>query len=314
MMAAGSGFGAAPPGAGGDGAPGPTAAFRAAFEEFVRWSIVTERPGAPGFLPAGECDEFMRYYRGLPAPGDVAAIRRYTRGLWRSEAGWVARWLGDRAARTGRAPRVMDAGSGFGTYSMLFAAAGAEVTGVDLRPDRLSAAARRLEFHHERTGSRLRVEYARADLTTEWPARYDLVWVYNALSHIDPLANFLAEARRHLDPGGVLVVGDLNGANPRHRRRLEQVRTEVHQEYVAPDGQRHAYAVERTFAPAELRALVEEAGMRVVHHQLYWPGLSRLPDPVYHGLLEPLQRRWTLGRRFARRQLLAATPAGRPPV
>jgi len=46
--------------------------------------------------------------------------------MWRGEAGWTARWI---AARLERFPdvRVLDAGSGFGTYSMLYAAIGAEV-------------------------------------------------------------------------------------------------------------------------------------------------------------------------------------------
>lgn len=281
--------------------------MRAVFD-LARWMIEVERPAAGGFLPPDEHEPFERYYASLPRPGDEAAIRRYLHVLGRSEAGWTARWIADRAARTGRAPRVMDAGSGFGTFAMWYAAAGAEVVGADLRPDRLSAAERRLEFHRARTGQALAVRNLRADLTAEWPGRFDLVWVYNALSHIEPLERFLEQVRDHLDPGGVLVVGDLNGAHAGQRARLDRLRQEVHSEYVAPDGRRHAYAVERPFPPGELRELAQRAGLRVVHHQLYWPGGSRLPDPLYHALLEPLERQWRLGGRFARRQLFAATP------
>jgi 2-polyprenyl-3-methyl-5-hydroxy-6-metoxy-1,4-benzoquinol methylase len=281
---------------------------RAAFEQFVRWTIEVERDAASRFLPAEECQSFLEYYRKLPAAGDPTAIRRYLRGMWRSEGGWTARWIASRRA-AGRSVRVLDAGSGFGTYSMLFAAVGAEVTGVDLRPDRLSAAERRLRFHRESTGRELAVHYERADLTRRWPGDYDLVWVYNALSHIDPLEDFLRATRQHLRAGGVLVVGDINGAHPLHLRRLEKVRSEVHQEYVAPDGERHAYAVERPFPPAELRDIMSRQGMRVVHHELYWLGLGRLPGPLYATCVAPLQRWWTLGARVGRRQLLVATPA-----
>ncbi len=285
----------------------PSMAPRERFDAFVRWTIEVERPAAAGFLPAGEREPFLDYYKKLPAPGDAAAITRYLRGMWRSEAGWTSRWIAERAeGASAEPPRVLDAGSGFGTYSMLYAAMGAEVIGVDLRPDRLSAAERRLHFYAEKTGIHPRVSYERADLTRAWPREYDLVWVYNALSHIDPLEGFLGAVRDHLRPGGVLVVGDINGAHPAHLKRLAQLRSEVHQEYVAPDGERHAYAVERTFPPGEFRQILTQNGLRPVHHELFWGGLGRLPDSVYHGLLAPLQGLWQLGGSFARRQLMVA--------
>ena len=274
-----------------------------AFEAFVRWTITTEYPAHASFMPEGERQAFADYYRSLPRPSDEAEIRRYLRGLWRSEAGWTARWLASRSK-----PRVLDAGSGFGTYAMLYAAVGAEVIGADLRPDRLDAAERRLRFYRESTGHDLTVRYTRADLTGEWSQDVDLVWVYNALSHIDPLEGFLSAVRRHLRPGGVLVVGDINGAHPEHLKRLAEVRSEVHQEYVAPDGRRHAYAVERTFSPDEMRRVMEENGLEVRHHELYWGGLGVLPEALYALVLSPLQRRLRLASTRARRQLVVAAP------
>jgi 2-polyprenyl-3-methyl-5-hydroxy-6-metoxy-1,4-benzoquinol methylase len=283
---------------------------RAAFERFVRWTIEQEYGPVQAVLPEGEREAFASYYNRLPAPGDEATIRRYLRGFWRSEAGWTAGWLAARARATGRRPRVMDAGSGFGTYSMLYAAVGADVVGADLRPDRLAAAERRLAFHTEKTGQALPVQFVRADLTREWDGDYDLVWVYNALSHIDPLEAFLAQTRKHLKPGGVLVVGDINGAHPEHVARLQQLRGDaVHQEYVAPDGERHTYAVERTFPPAEIRQIFAANGLKMVAHEIYWGGLGRLPDPVYQLVLVPLQQQWWFGHGFARRQLVVATAA-----
>jgi 2-polyprenyl-3-methyl-5-hydroxy-6-metoxy-1,4-benzoquinol methylase len=278
----------------------------AAFDRFVRWTIERELAAATGFLPPEQARIFADYYRGLPR--EEAVLRRYLRGMWRSEAGWAARWLARRSGREPQRPAVLDAGSGFGTYSMLFATVGADATGVDLRPDRLEAAEHRLRFHAADSGAPLPVRYLRADLTRDWDREYDMVWVYNALSHIDPLDRFLGAVRDHLRPGGVLVVGDINGAHPAHVRRLAGLRTEVHQEYVAPDGQRHAYAVERTFPPRELRQEVQATGFRVVRHELYWGGLGRAPEPLYAGILKPLQKQWWLGQQVARRQLLVATP------
>jgi SAM-dependent methyltransferase len=286
---------------------------RERFDEFLRWTIEVEHAAAVQFLPDGEREQFLAYYATLPPPGDEAAIRRFLRGFWRSEAGWTARWLVERAAARGADNvRVLDAGSGFGTYAMLYSAvSGAEVVGVDLRPDRLSAAERRLDFHARQTGHRLRVSHERADLTRVWPRDYDLVWVYNALSHIDPLEDFLESARAHLRPGGVLVVGDINGGHPAHLKRLAELRTEIHQEYTAPDGQKHAYAVERPFPPDEMRSIMQRHGFRVVRHELYLFGLSILPEPIYAGLVSPLQMWPAVGKSVARRQLMVATPDAR---
>jgi SAM-dependent methyltransferase len=283
---------------------------RRAFDHFVRWTIEAEYGPVQAVLPPGEREAFADYYKNLPRPGDEAAIARYLRGFWRSEAGWTARWIADRSRRQGAPARVLDAGSGFGTYSMLYAAVGGEVVGADLRPDRLDAAQKRLAFHAERAGGALRVRYDRADLTREWGADYDLVWVYNALSHIDPLEGFLGQVRQHLRPGGVLVIGDINGAHPEHLERLQSLRGDaVHQVYTAPDGQQHQYAVERPFPPRELRDIFAANGLRMVHHELYWGGLGALPEPLYQLTMAPLQRLWWLGHQVARRQLAVATVA-----
>lgn len=277
---------------------------QAAFNGFLRWTIDVEYPAHSSFLPPGEKEEFASYYRRLPPTGDEERIRTFLRGMWRGDAGWTSRWLAQR-----NRPSVLDAGSGFGTFAMLYAAVGAEVTAVDLRPDRLSAADHRLAFYRESTGRSLAVTNERADLTRDWGRNYDLVWVYNALSHIDPLEPFLERVKAHLKPGGVLAVGDINGGHSAHLKRLATVRSEVHQEYVAPDGQRHTYAVERTFTPSEMRQVMESSGLKVVHHKVYWGGLATLPDPIFALCMEPLQNQWRLGSRWARRQLVVAAAA-----
>jgi|SRR5262245_14163812 len=284
----------------------PESEVRKRFERFQRWTIEVEFPARRRFLQGSVLEEFTDYYRKLPTADDAGAIRHWLRGTWRGDSGWVSRWLGRRSD-----PTVLDAGSGFGTFAMLYAAVGADVTAVDLRPDRLEGAKQRLAFYQESTGQALRVQNRRADLTRDWDRDYDLVWVYNALSHIDPLDPFLIATREHLKPGGVLVVGDINGAHPGHLARLAKLRQEVHQEYVAPDGQRHTYAVERTFPPEEMRDVMVRNGLRVLHHELYWRGMAALPEPIYSGLLRPLQTWWSLGRGIARRQLIVATRDGR---
>ncbi len=275
---------------------------RETMEEFLLWTLEREPELLKKRLEAEEWEAFHDYYRSLPDRGDRGAMARHLRGSWRGESGFVVRWVAERPGA-----RVLDAGSGFGSFSMLFAAAGARVTGADLRPDRLSVGEKRARLYREETGRALELEYLRCDLTSAWPGDFDLVWVYNALSHIHPLPQFLAELRRHLRPGGVLVIGDINGAFAPHRRRLARARHQVYSEYVAPDGRRHAYAVEKTFGPTEMRSVLAGAGLRVVRHELFWGGQGRAGEWLYRDVLAPLGRMWWLGIPVARRQLVVAS-------
>jgi len=130
----------------------PIKDVRSRFERFQRWTIQTEYPARHQFLSADVVGAFSDYYKKLPAPNDEAAIRHRLRGTWRGDSGWTSRWLAERDH-----PVVLDAGSGFGTFAMLYAAVGAEVLAVDLRPDRLQAAEQRLAFYQRTTGETLAV-------------------------------------------------------------------------------------------------------------------------------------------------------------
>jgi len=268
---------------------------------YHEWFVGTELSGGATFLPAAQRAAFLDYYKAFPKAGDRAELGRYLRALWRLDTGWVARWIAAQPAT----PRILDAGCGFGTFAMIYAAVGAEVVGADLRPDRLDAAARRLDYHRFTTGCALPVRYERADVTQPGDARYDMVWVYNALSHIEPVEPFLAQVRAQLKPGGLLVIGDINGGHPKHAAHLATVRSEVLQEYVAPDGTRHAYAMERVFTPASLDALMRGNGFTVRRHELYYGGFGSLPG-VALALLAPLQRYAGWNGRFALRQMMVA--------
>ena len=146
----------------------PEGEVRARFVRFQRWTIEVEYPARARFLEGPVLEAFSDYYRKLPASADQAAIRHWLRGTWRGDSGWVARWLGRREN-----PTVLDAGSGFGTFAMLYAAVGADVTAVDLRPDRLEGAERRLAFYRESTDGTLRMRNRREPATVR-PVRHSL--------------------------------------------------------------------------------------------------------------------------------------------
>src|SRR5262249_57359570 len=92
----------------------------------IDWLVNTELAGGVRFLPDAERAAFLDYYKSFPKPGDQDAIDRYVRGLWRLDTGWVARWIAQHATT----PRILDAGCGFGTFAMMFAAGRAEGLGA----------------------------------------------------------------------------------------------------------------------------------------------------------------------------------------
>jgi 2-polyprenyl-6-hydroxyphenyl methylase/3-demethylubiquinone-9 3-methyltransferase len=101
--------------------------------------------------------------------------------------------------RQGRVPRVLDAGCGLGTECILFALAGASVTGIDLRPERLRLAPKRARFYEQELGVKLDVRFLLSNIF-DLPERnhYDLIWVHNAISHIHPVDTFLRFCREIL--------------------------------------------------------------------------------------------------------------------
>jgi SAM-dependent methyltransferase len=112
--------------------------------------------------------------------------------------------------------RLIDAGCGYGTESLLFAGLGADVTGVELRADLTDRARSRIDFHRAAAGSRFRLQFENAHvlryLRNAEPA--DIIWAMESVSHIYPPEEFLALAFDRLRHGGALIVADPNTLNP----------------------------------------------------------------------------------------------------
>ncbi len=257
---------------------------RERFERFVRWTLDHELSRCGAFLSEPERALFVR--DGLLVPPARGAERdRHIRALWRGPAGWMSRWIAERAeqfALRGMPPQVLDAGAGFGSHSMLFSVMGAGVIGTEGGADHLDSAARRLECYTRDTRQALDLRYERADLMRPWSRRYDAIWVDDVLWHLHPMQAFIDEARRRLTPGGVLVASVVNGAHRANRRALG------------------------SYPPWLLRTMFEERGFRIVHHELLWDRASGLPDALYDGIVAPLQRRRIFGRHLGRRQMFVA--------
>lgn len=102
------------------------------------------------------------------------------------------------AAIAGPAARVLELGVGTGRIALPVAAAGCAVVGVDLALEMLRVA------RHEGLGELAQADVARLPLGAE---RFDAVLMVHVLHLVPQWRAALAEARRVLRPGGVLIQG-----------------------------------------------------------------------------------------------------------
>ncbi|MQB01746.1 MAG: methyltransferase domain-containing protein [Actinobacteria bacterium] len=120
----------------------------------------------------------------------------------------VTEWIGQHVPDVPRT--VVDVGAGTGTGSLALARrfSTAEVVAIDtsaLLLDRLRAAAR-----EQGLAERLRV--VQADLDVAWPevGAFDVAWAASSLHHVADPDRVLGDIHAALDPGGLLVVVEVD--------------------------------------------------------------------------------------------------------
>jgi SAM-dependent methyltransferase len=211
---------------------------------------------------------------------NALALRRYYRRLflddgtlsllgshgYASRLAPVLRYLGQIEAGA----KLLDAGCGYGTEALLFALTGADVTGVELVPERVKLARARVGFYQSRAPVPLSIRFINADVVgyLKEGRPFDVIWAMEAISHIHPLETFLPLVRRCLSPGGLFIVSDPNGLNPIARYRAYRIRgtsrRTLRVKASDPDSGAHVYeAVERIFSVRGLFRLLEGEGFQV---------------------------------------------------
>ena len=111
--------------------------------------------------------------------------------------------------------RVLDAGCGVGSDSILCSILGADVVGVDLSEERLAVANKRAKFYQSNLSRPLNCQfYAQSVFDLPDNDNYDIIWSRQSISHIEPADKFIELAYSHLKEGGKLIVNDSNDLNP----------------------------------------------------------------------------------------------------
>ena len=202
--------------------------------------------------------------------------------------------------------RVLDAGCGFGSESILCGILGAQVVGVDLIEPWLNTARKRVCYYESLLGRRMSVEFLAQSLF-DTRGSFDIIWSMESISHIDPAERFVSFAYDHLHEGGRLIISDPNKLNPlvsfnawRSARRaggLHQLFEDPRTRKMVPITQ------ERVFNVFSIQKLLSSNGFNVeaVNYSglfPYLPGLNIGQQNVtFHleKLMNPIWPRWLSG-------------------
>ncbi len=175
-------------------------------------------------------DPVFYYGRFLDARTRRYAVHTLTRNLVRA-----VQYLGLPAPGP---YKLLDVGCGLGMQSLLFGMLGAQVVGLDLRPDCIELCRKRQAYYEKALGRRLDVTFEAADFlgSRDQPAgAYDGVFSMSAFIHIQPTESTVATIARLIRSRGRVFIWDMNA------RSLGRIRDEYTRKLPGPREVRHSF-------------------------------------------------------------------------
>jgi 2-polyprenyl-3-methyl-5-hydroxy-6-metoxy-1,4-benzoquinol methylase len=177
-------------------------------------------------------------------------------------------------------PEILDCGCGFGSESIAFGLLGARATGVDLSPERINVASKRLNYYKDRCSGGMDVSFKNINILDDSIDKlFDLVFAKEFITHVYSVPRFIKFAKRVLKSDGHLIITDANPLNPivqavawrAHRKGLFTAVTDPR------TGKDVQYAVERLVSPLHLRSLLRQNNFK---SQLFFYGVPPVPSAV----------------------------------
>ncbi|MBK1720772.1 bifunctional 2-polyprenyl-6-hydroxyphenol methylase/3-demethylubiquinol 3-O-methyltransferase UbiG [Thiocystis violacea] len=101
---------------------------------------------------------------------------------------------------------VLDIGCGGGILSESMARLGAAVTGIEITEKNVKVA----QLHAQWSGLDITYRLASVDQLVREGASFDVVLNMEVIEHVEHLADFLADCRRLVRPGGLMFVASIN--------------------------------------------------------------------------------------------------------
>ncbi len=188
-----------------------------------------------------------------------SAPTRYDRGIRLLTLGQVEQSYDRLAAHIQPGWRVLDLGTGTGALAIRAAARGAGVVGLDVNPAML-AIARRKADEAELSDRIAWWEMGAAELDAFSEDDFDAVCAGLCLSELTPGERryALAQARRILRPGGLLLLADeVHPQQPLKRLLYEAMRLPL-------TALTWVLTQTTTYAVSDLRGLIERAGFEII--------------------------------------------------
>lgn len=164
---------------------------------------------------------------------------------------------------------ILDAGCGVGTEAIFLASlrGGITVRGLDCHSPRLLTAQRRKAYYEGLLNRELRVSFHNGDAISIPAGRtFDLIWLMESISHINPAETFLEKIPHLLRGGGVVGISDSNFLNPIMLWRVLCLRRKgVHSSEAVNQetGEVVEMAEERLFAPRTVVRKLVSLGLRL---------------------------------------------------
>ncbi len=157
--------------------------------------------------------------------------------------------------------KILDAGCGVGTESILCGIFGGDVLGVDIKKDRLELAKQRIIYYEKENNKKLNIKFKFENIF-KISGSFDIIWVNEAISHIDPIDKFLNFCYSKLRRGGKLIIADSNKLNPHkyYKAKMEQKKSgAIIKEFPKRNhttGEKITYAIERIFSIHSINSLL----------------------------------------------------------
>ena len=109
--------------------------------------------------------------------------------------------------------KILDIGCGLGSETILCGLLGGHVTGLDIREPVISVAKKRIKYYEEDFNCVLNVNFSNENILSH-SGKYDLIWINEAISHIEPVSDLIKVCHKLLNKGGRLIISDTNKLNP----------------------------------------------------------------------------------------------------